>query len=109
MAPYVRKLLVQLQHRMPGRIIIHVALFEAEAHMAYLYRAGKIHLVFTKDSDLIVHGVTLVLFMETCKTGTGHGASWKSGCCSRVFHITMANKNVDRQHPTGFYGCPSLA
>lgn len=45
-----------------------VAPFEADAQLAYLFKTGKIDMVLTCDSDLIVYGVTRIIFIKPFKT-----------------------------------------
>eukprot|EP00347_Sterkiella_histriomuscorum_P014332 403361276 len=39
-----------------------VAPYEADAQLAHLFKTGKVDLIITEDSDLLVYGVTRVLF-----------------------------------------------
>lgn len=45
-----------------------VAPFEADAQLTYLFKTGKIDMVLTCDSDLIVYGVTRIIFIKPFKT-----------------------------------------
>lgn len=47
-----------------------VAPYEADAQLAYLFKNGKVDLIITEDSDLLVYGVTKVFFkMDTLGQG----------------------------------------
>ena len=46
-----------------------VAPFEADAQLAYLFKQNKIDMVLTCDSDLIIYGVTRIIFIKPFKTG----------------------------------------
>lgn len=52
--------LVQVLETMNVQYI--VAPYEADAQLSYLFKTGKVDLVFTEDSDLLVYGVTKVFF-----------------------------------------------
>lgn len=40
----------------------YVAPYEADAQLAFMYKAGHVDIVFTEDSDLIAFGVGRVFF-----------------------------------------------
>lgn len=48
-----------------------VAPYEADAQLAYLFKQGKVDVVFTEDSDLIAYGVTK-LFYKFDNEGKGY-------------------------------------
>lgn len=48
-----------------------VAPYEADAQLAYLFKKGKVDMVFTEDSDLIAYGVTK-LFYRYDNEGKGY-------------------------------------
>lgn len=48
----------------------YVAPYEADAQLAYLHRIGRAHVVITEDSDLLIFGVTRVMF-KMDKSGNG--------------------------------------
>lgn len=45
-----------------------VAPFEADAQLAYLFKRNKVDMVLTNDSDLIVYGVTRIIYIKPSKT-----------------------------------------
>jgi len=47
-----------------------VAPYEADAQLAYLFKTGRAHAVITEDSDLLIFGVTRVMF-KMDKSGIG--------------------------------------
>lgn len=48
----------------------YVAPYEADAQLAYLYQTGKVQMVITEDSDLLVFGVKKVFF-KMDRSGNG--------------------------------------
>lgn len=63
-APYVRLLLIALRELTGVPIFVYVAMYEAEAHLTLMQARGVIDVIFTKDSDLLVHGAQNVIFTE---------------------------------------------
>ena len=45
-----------------------VAPFEADAELAYLFKQNKVDMVLTNDSDLIIYGVTRIIYIKPSKT-----------------------------------------
>lgn len=55
----------------------YVAPYEADAQLAYLWKAGIVDVVFTEDSDLIAFGVGK-LFFKMDNMGNGQEISLKN-------------------------------
>lgn len=45
-----------------------VAPFEADAELAYLFKQNKVDMVLTNDSDLIIYGVTRIIYIKPSKS-----------------------------------------
>jgi hypothetical protein len=95
-APYVRLMLDYMQRQIAfnDRILVDVALYEADGRIAGLRHQGRIDAAFTVDSDLIVAGVDTVIFTQSVKTGSRRqGHTWRKGF-SRVFNSGSADKGT---------------
>ena len=44
------------------KIEFYIAPYEADAQLAYLFRTNRAQVIITEDSDLLIFGVTKVLF-----------------------------------------------
>ena len=61
----VPKQMFNFQHYIEElKIPFVVAPFEADAQLAYLFKRGTIQCVLTNDSDLIIYGVTKIIFIR---------------------------------------------